>query len=233
MIKIIKGNIFTTKCQTIVNTVNCVGVMGAGLALECRLRHPEMYARYVSLCDTQKIDIGLLWLYKLSDPWILNFPTKRDWKRPSTISYLRAGLDKFRQTYQYKGIDSIAFPLLGADKGGLDSEVSLSLMTDYLGDLDLDIEIYRYDSKANDDLYNKMRDWMLSNNVSYISSVTGVKKQYIVKVIDALGYEDICQLNQLARIKGVGITTLERLFKFASTATIENTQEQLFFKRSL
>ena len=77
MIDIIEGNIFTTKCQVIVNTVNCVGVMGAGLALECRLRYPDMYSLYVDLCNVNKIDIGMLWLYSSTEPWILNFPTKK------------------------------------------------------------------------------------------------------------------------------------------------------------
>ncbi len=75
-IKIINGNIFTSKCQTIVNTVNCVGVMGAGMALECRLRYPEMHEKYILLCKDKLIDIGLLWIYKSPEKWILNFPTK-------------------------------------------------------------------------------------------------------------------------------------------------------------
>ena len=79
-IKIISGNIFTSKCQTIVNTINCVGVMGAGIALECRLRYPEMYKKYVELCENREISIGILWLYKSEDRWILNFPTKKHWK---------------------------------------------------------------------------------------------------------------------------------------------------------
>lgn len=74
--KIITGNIFTTNCQTIVNTINCVGVMGAGIALECRLRYPDMHEKYIKLCMDNHIDIGLLWIYKSSDKWVLNFPTK-------------------------------------------------------------------------------------------------------------------------------------------------------------
>ncbi|MCP4596142.1 macro domain-containing protein [Neptuniibacter sp.] len=228
MIEIIKGNIFTTKCQVIVNTVNCVGVMGAGIALECRLRYPDMYGRYVELCNQHKIDIGNLWLYKSSTPWILNVPTKKDWKKPSSVSYLRAGLDKFCQTYESKDIHSIAFPLLGADKGGIDQEVSLDIMTEYLSDLDLKVEIYRYDPKASDDLYDKLKSWMLSNDETYISSVTGVRKNYIHIVMQSLDREDICQLNQLAHIKGVGIVTLEKLFRFAIADTIDSSQKSLF-----
>lgn len=63
-VQIVTGNIFTSECQTIVNTVNCVGVMGAGIALECRLRYPEMHDKYIALCTERKINIGLLWIYK-------------------------------------------------------------------------------------------------------------------------------------------------------------------------
>ena len=62
----INGNIFTTKSQTIVNTVNCVGIMGAGIALEFRLREPDMYRQYVQICKDGKLSPGTLWLYKAS-----------------------------------------------------------------------------------------------------------------------------------------------------------------------
>ena len=61
------GNIFTTQCQTIVNTINCVGVMGAGIAYEFRLRDPEMFERYKELCQNKTIDIGKLWIYNVND----------------------------------------------------------------------------------------------------------------------------------------------------------------------
>jgi O-acetyl-ADP-ribose deacetylase (regulator of RNase III) len=131
-VKVITGNIFTTKAQTIVNTVNCVGVMGAGIALECRLRFPEMYEKYVTLCDQGQLKIGLLWLYKGDERWVLNFPTKKHWKYPSKKEYLEKGLEKFLSTYEQKGISSIAFPLLGASQGGIDGEESLAIMLSYL-----------------------------------------------------------------------------------------------------
>ena len=61
MINILKGNIFNTKCQTIVNTINCVGVMGAGIAYECKIRYPKMFERYQTLCNENQIQIGMIW----------------------------------------------------------------------------------------------------------------------------------------------------------------------------
>lgn len=217
-IRIISGNIFTSKCQTIVNTVNCVGVMGAGIALECRLRYPEMYKKYIVLCEKKKISIGTLWIYKAEDRWILNFPTKMHWKNPSKFEYLNSGLRKFVDTYESKGITSIAFPLLGADKGGLDSDASLEIMKSHLHALPIDIEIYRYDPKSSDDLYCQIRDWLLQQNLDQISSVTGLRKDHVRRVVDAMKKPDIVQVNQLGHIKGIGLKTLQKLFATAQQA---------------
>jgi len=225
-IKIITGNIFTSECHTIVNTINCVGVMGAGIALECRLRYPELFEKYVKLCEKNKIDIGLLWIYKSPDRWILNFPTKKDWKYPSKSDYLRAGLEKFLSTYKERGIKSIAFPLLGADKGGIPQEESLHIMQSYLKNADLEIEIYKYDPKAKDDLYDKTKTWLLSQDTHKISQATKLRPDYVVKVIDAINNPSIVQLNQLARVKGIGIKTLEKVFQLANTTYTKDTSGQ-------
>lgn len=93
-IKIVRGNIFNTKAQTVVNTVNCVGVMGKGIALVYKLRYPQMFDIYHDYCKRHLISIGKLWLYKGdgTDPWVLNFPTKFHWKYPSKIEYIEQGL---------------------------------------------------------------------------------------------------------------------------------------------
>jgi len=221
-VEVLKGNIFTSKCQTLVNTVNCVGVMGAGIALECRLRYPQMYDKYAQLCNENKINIGLLWIYRSTDRWILNFPTKKHWKYPSKVEYLHAGLEKFLNTYKEKGVQSIAFPLLGADKGGIPQEESLKIMTTYLDKADLDIEIYRYDAGATDDLYEKTKEWLISQDIDRISKDTKLRKDYVEKVINSMQLPDVVQLNQLARVKGIGIKTLEKIFNLARSSLVNN-----------
>lgn len=211
-VTVIKGNLFTSSCQTIVNTVNCVGVMGAGIALECRFRYPEMFERYVQLCEAGQIEIGKLWIYK-ADRWILNFPTKKHWKYPSKIEFLEAGLEKFVNTYKERGIESIAFPLLGADKGGIPPNESLAVMQSYLDNVSVPVEIYQYDARAQDDLFNDTKAWLLSKDVSEISRITGIRPQYLTKVLEAIERPDIVQLNQLARVKGIGIKTMESIFR--------------------
>lgn len=227
-VKIVSGNIFTSDCQTIVNTVNCVGVMGAGIAFEYRLRYPEMHNKYVKLCSDKKIDVGLLWLYKSHKKWVLNFPTKKHWKYPSKKEYLHAGLKKFSETYVDKGIKSIAFPLLGADKGCIPPEESISIMKSYLDKIDLNVEIYKYDPKAKDDLYDGIKKWMLSQDVNEISQKLKLKKCYVEKVINGINHPDVFQLSQLVRIDGVGIKTLEKIFIFASEEIFSINQKLLF-----
>lgn len=133
MVKVVKGNIFDSQAQTLVNTINCVGVMGKGLALEFKNRYPAMFDKYKSFCDKGVFKPGVLWIFKADDgKWILNFPTKVDWRNPSKIEYIEEGLKKFVEIWKEKGIISVAFPLLGCKNGGLDPEEVIPLMKKYL-----------------------------------------------------------------------------------------------------
>jgi O-acetyl-ADP-ribose deacetylase (regulator of RNase III) len=84
MLRYSRKDIFGVSVQTIVNTVNCVGVMGKGIALEIRKRFPDIYEQYVAACKKGEVRVGRFRLYKDHDPWVLNFPTKRHWKENST-----------------------------------------------------------------------------------------------------------------------------------------------------
>lgn len=214
-IEIIKGNIFTTNCQTIVNAVNCIGVMGAGIALEFKLRYPEMFERYVNLCETKQLDIGRLWIYKSPERWVLNFPTKKHWKYPSKIEFLDAGLKKFADTYKARGITSIAFPLLGADRGGIDPHKSQELLVKYLDPLEVEVEIYQYDQHAKDDLYEEFTNKLKGQTIEQIAQATNLRKNYVEKVLEAIETQEIHQINQLGGIKGIGTKTVEKVFYYA------------------
>ena len=145
MVKIERGKtIFESSAQTLVNTINCVGVMGKGLALEFKNRYPAMFDKYKSFCDKGVFKPGVLWIYKAEDgKWILNFPTKIDWRNPSEMSYIEEGLIKFVEIWKEKGITSIAFPLLGCNNGGLNPDEVIPLMEKYLNQCEgLDATIY-------------------------------------------------------------------------------------------
>lgn len=143
MIKYLTGDILFNKCQTLVNPVNCVGVMGKGLALRYKKAYPDMYIRYRSICQRGLLKPGMLWIYNsIAGKKVLCFPTKDDWRYPSKTEWIEAGLMKFVETYKDKGITSAAFPLLGAGYGGLDKRMVIAILEEHLRDCDIPIEIY-------------------------------------------------------------------------------------------
>lgn len=215
-IKIIKGNIWNTKCHVVVNTVNCVGVMGVGIALESKLRYPEMFVKYKEICKSKQLNIGQLWLYTKSEPyWILNFPTKTHWDLPSKESYIIEGLRKFQETYKERGIQSIAFPILGGLNGGLDENRVIAIMGEYLRDLDIEIEIYQYDATATDNLFIELKQTILNSDLGMLAKNTKIQKRFLDIIFDELSQNDkIFQVNQLLKIKGIGISTLEKIFAY-------------------
>lgn len=216
IVNVKKDNIFNSKCQTIVNTVNCVGVMGKGIALVYKLRYPKMFDLYREHCKSKLIGIGKLWLYKGEEnaPWVLNFPTKYHWKYPSKIEYIEKGLKKFVDTYQEKGITSIAFPMLGTHNGGLDKDEVLSIMKHYLSQCNIPIEIYDYDPSAPDDLFETFKSkWNAIPN-SDKKRITGIKTQKQIDTIDyAVNSGDIHSMIALIEFKGIGLKTMEQCFK--------------------
>lgn len=137
------GNIFESKAKTLVNTINCVGVMGKGVALEFKKRYPLMYEEYVRLCEEGKIKPGEPYYYTdLTGTSIINFPTKEHWRSPSKLSYIRAGLDWIVENYEELGLTSVAIPPLGCGNGGLKWEIVGPVIYEKLKDIPLDIELY-------------------------------------------------------------------------------------------
>jgi O-acetyl-ADP-ribose deacetylase (regulator of RNase III) len=141
--KILIGDIFASGAQALVNTVNCVGVMGKGIAAEFKKRYPEMFNQYKTLCDDGGVKPGAPYCYTSSSGTvIINFPTKENWRSPSRLAYIRAGLGWFRENYQSLNIQSVAFPPLGCGNGGLSWEIVGPVMYAYLADLPINITVY-------------------------------------------------------------------------------------------
>lgn len=217
MIEIKKGNVFTTQCQTIVNTINCDGVMGAGIAYEFKIRYPDMFDKYKKFCDDGLIEIGNLWIYNIKPKSInsnytkiLNFPTKNHWKYPTKKEYLEKGLQKFLDTYIDKNIQSIAFPLLGASNGGMLEKESISIMKKYLEQCEIPIEIWYFDPTAKDDVYSYFKNVFINMSDNMIKEKSQLRVDAIKNLKKALLRDDINSLNGLLRVKGIGETTIEK-----------------------
>lgn len=139
-----RTSIFESTAQTLVNTVNCVGVMGKGIAREFKRREPAMFKAYKNICDQKLLAPGKLWLWRGTDSWVLNFPTKVHWRNPSRIEWIEAGLDKFVASYERQGIREVSFPRLGCGNGGLDWTDVRPVMERYLSPLPIPVYIHDY-----------------------------------------------------------------------------------------
>lgn len=136
------ASIFDSPHQTLVNPVNTVGSMGAGLALEFRDRFPRMFEQYKRDCEAGKFRGGGLVVYTQSRPWVLNFPTKEHWRERSNLRLITDGLRTFVMTYASRKITSVAFPRLGSGLGGLEWTKVKPLMEQYLAQLPIPVTIH-------------------------------------------------------------------------------------------
>jgi len=143
MIKVLIGDLFTSKAQTLVNTVNCIGIMGKGIALEFKKRFPDMFKDYGERCKRKEVKLGKPYLYRrLMLPWILNFPTKDHWRSVTKLADLERGLEYLLAHYKEWGITSIAVPPLGCGEGQLEWRVVGPTLYRYLSRMDIPVELY-------------------------------------------------------------------------------------------
>ena len=141
--KVLVGeNMFESKAQTLINTVNTVGVMGKGIALEFKKRFPEMYQDYLARCQAGRVKLGEPYLYKQARPWIINFPTKDHWRSVSRITDIVLGLKYLYEHYRSWGVESMAVPPLGCGSGQLEWRVVGRTLYRWLKRFDIPVELY-------------------------------------------------------------------------------------------
>ena len=142
-----QGNLLEARVDAVVNTVNTVGVMGKGIALMFKERFPENYKAYAAACEAGDVRIGEMFVtagVELDGPrWIINFPTKKHWRDPSKLEWVRSGLAALKEVIRDRQIKSIAIPPLGCGNGGLDWPIVRALIEDALGGLN-EVEILVY-----------------------------------------------------------------------------------------
>lgn len=151
MIKVCSGNILEAKAEALVNPVNCVGVMGKGLAWQFRLAYPEMYERYRGFCQNDLLEPGIIHIYATTTKiprFIFNFPTKVNWRDKSRIDWIEEGLEALIETCQHMEVDSIAIPPLGCGLGGLDWKDVKPLIEEAFTELP-DVQVLLYEPVTN------------------------------------------------------------------------------------
>ena len=124
VVEFVRGDLFRADVEAIVNAVNCVGVMGKGIALQFKKTFPENFQQYKRACDAGTVQPGSMFIFdnrsRGTPLYLINFPTKRHWRNASRLDDIRSGLAALVADVQRLGIKSIAIPALGCGCGGLD-----------------------------------------------------------------------------------------------------------------
>ena len=151
MIKLTQGDILCANAEALVNTVNCVGVMGRGIALQFKKLFPKNFKRYKAVCDKKELQPGKMFIYDLNllhNPrYVINFPTKRHWKGKSRMEDIEAGLQTLVAEVRKRNIHSIAIPPLGCGLGGLRWEDVRDRIEEAFQDL-TDVQVLLYEPKG-------------------------------------------------------------------------------------
>jgi O-acetyl-ADP-ribose deacetylase (regulator of RNase III) len=152
MITFKEGNLLEAKVEALVNTVNTAGVMGKGIALMFKEAFPENFRAYEDACKKNEVNVGSVFVTERKDllggpKWIVNFPTKKHWRNPSKLDWIKDGLEDLKKVIKEKNIHSIALPPLGSGNGGLDWHQVKPIIVAALNDLQ-DVTVIVYEPTA-------------------------------------------------------------------------------------
>ena len=205
MIKYIKGNILESAAQALINTVNTDGVMGKGIALQFKKAYPNNFRAYANACKNEEIGIGKLFVHEDSNlnsgkKIIINFPTKKSWRKPSEYSFIEEGLNDLIHIIEKNQIKSIAIPALGAGNGGLEWERVKKIIEQKLSHLAVDVFVYEPTAHIVEYLKQervKLTDaralllyilYDLVKNGEYVSEFSSEKASYFLQRFGAKKY---------------------------------------------
>jgi len=182
-VRVLIGNLFDSKAQTLVNTVNCVGVMGKGIALEFKKRFPEMHSEYVKLCAGGQVRLGQPYVFKRDKlPWILNFPTKGHWRAVAKLGDIERGLEYLLAHYKRWGLTSIAVPPLGCGLGQLEWRVVGPTLNRYLSQMEIPVELYAPHGTPHDELTPEFLQGDLFDEPSHMPDAQWVQPSSVALV---------------------------------------------------
>jgi uncharacterized protein YwgA/O-acetyl-ADP-ribose deacetylase (regulator of RNase III) len=216
-VQVLIGDMFSSSAQTLVNTVNTVGVMGKGVALEFRRRFPEMYRDYLVRCRNHQVHLGEPYLFKGSRPWVLNFPTKDHWRSVSRLTDIVRGLEYLERHYLQWGIESLAVPPLGAGQGQLEWKVVGPTLFRFLSHLSIPVELYAPYGTPHEELEPLFLERPLFDMADYSVERIGPAWVALVAILDRIYHEPYHW--------PVGRTTFQKVAYFATVSGIPTTLE--------
>jgi len=229
MIEYFEGTVFNVESDAIVNTVNCIGVMSAGIALEYALRYPEMFLDYENRCKNKEIKVGDVYYFKYADKIIINFPTKWHFKYPSKLEWIESGLKSFVRSYKDYGITSVAFPKLGTLNGKLSWDIVKKLMEKYLGDIDIKVYICLDNLGIASGIEKQMLDIFNKTDLNVIKKEMRITQKQMQILNEKKPFNRFWKIHEL---EGIGISLYKNLHAYCfDKATKKRSNEQLsFFK---
>ena len=187
MIKFVKGDILKQDdVEALVNTVNCVGIMGRGIALQFRKAYPDNFKAYALACKHDEVKLGHMFVFdtgRFYPRYIINFPTKQHWKSKSRIEDIRSGLTALVQEVRAREIKSIAVPPLGAGLGGLDwSEVKSDILNAF-SELP-EVKVYIFEPSGAPVADEMVRSKKTPNMTVGRAALIGLMRRYLAAVMD-------------------------------------------------
>lgn len=186
MIDYKKGNLFDEQTEAIINTVNCVGIMGRGIALQFKKTYPENFKEYQKACKAGEVVPGKMFIYTnsllINPKYIINFPTKRHWKGKSSIDDIKDGLIALKEDIINYNIKSIAIPPLGCGLGGLNWTEVKSLIDNILSDIN-DVEIIVYEPN-NENHSVKINSKLTPKMTSGRAALIELMNKYLQALLD-------------------------------------------------
>jgi O-acetyl-ADP-ribose deacetylase (regulator of RNase III) len=212
MIRYTTGNLLQANVEALVNTVNTVGVMGKGIALQFKEKFSENYKLYKKAADAKQLNTGKMFIVPTGRmdgiKWIINFPTKKHWRYPSKIEFITDGLDDMLNVIAEKNIKSIALPPLGCGNGGLEWEIVKPIIEQKLSRLpDVEFIVFEPSDIAYDNKLKKekakprltpTRAMILYLMKSYSQleySLTVLETQKLVYFLNRFGEEEIKKID--------------------------------------
>jgi O-acetyl-ADP-ribose deacetylase (regulator of RNase III) len=207
-----KGDVLQSEAQTLVNTVNTVGIMGKGIALDFKRAYPDMFEDYAARCQAGQVHLGEPYLYRrLLPPWIINFPTKKHWRSASRLDAIVQGLEYLASHVAEWGVESLAVPPLGCGHGQLEWDVVGPTLYRYLDLLPIRVELY---APFDADEYSITREFLAGATQGEASG-----GQYVAPAHVAVA-EIVARLAQERYAWPVGHTRFQKLCYFAEAAGI-------------
>lgn len=244
MIKFVSGDFFDYDADIRINTVNCVGVMGAGVALIFKKKFPDMFDDYYKACKKNEVQPGHPHVWKdvtlLSECTIINFPTKIHWKNPSQYEYIEKGLIWLRDYLSNITDSTVTLPALGCGHGGLEWEKVKVMITNYLKDLNVTILVFEPSSSTKKPISDSNKFDLKNHNISHISpndeyypaklvgrSATGIYAKGNLELMRQKSISIVSNFNSSVREKKALLKIIDELptNKFIFTMGLGNSYE--------